>query len=137
MKELKSGTHKIKLYSSIKEMPVQRYNAMQGYLMQDAGIGSTMQDVEAHFRNLDMFLSAGKIQEAITERQNLHMNFFTAINNISFKSLSFACLISTIDNDLVGCSESELQEALLKLDKLKLGEVEDLLFELKKNFIGN
>ena len=137
MKDLKVGVKNVKFYDSIKELPIDRYNALQGYLMQDAGIGSTMQDVEAHYRNLDMFLTAGKIQEAVIERQNLHLNFFAAINNINFKSLSFACLIYTINKEVIGCTETELNEALSKLEDLKYADVQDILDSLKKNFVEN
>jgi hypothetical protein len=137
MKTIQIGKHEVKFYDSIKEMPIQRYNAMQGFLMQDSGIGSDMRAVEQHFKNLDAFLIAGKIQDAIQERQNLHINFYAALEKIDFKSMSFACMISTIDGLNVGISDEELKGALKKIEGVTLGQVSDILEELKKNFIGN
>ena len=118
-------------------MPIRRYNLLQGYLMQDTGIGSTMTSVEQHFKNLDAFLTSGKLSEAIQERSNLHMNIYAAIEGISFKSMAFACMIHTMDKIPVVESDDELQKAVEKFDELTIGDVEDILDELKQNCIGN
>jgi hypothetical protein len=137
MKIIKHKGKEITFYSSIKEMPIERYIILQTYLMQESGIGSTMADVENHFRGIDTFLSSEKIQEAITERQNLHMNIYAALNGINFKSLSFACMIGSIDKQEIGCMEYDLKEAIKKLKGISVGEIEEILTDLKKNCIGN
>jgi len=137
MKLIDIGKHKVNFYDSIKEMPISRYNALQSFLMQDVGIGSTMASIENHFKTLDAYLGAGKYDEAIQERQNLHINFYVAIEKIDFKSLSFACMIASIDNKPVGISDSELTDAIKKLNDLTVEQVDDILNELKKNCIGN
>lgn len=137
MKIIKHKGKEIAFYSSIKEMPIERYINLQTYLMQESGIGSTMGDVEAHFKNLDMFLSAGKVEEALTERQNLHMNIYAALNKVNFKSLSFACMIGTIDKQEIGYTEYDLKEAIKKIKGISVGEIEEILTDLKKNCIGN
>lgn len=137
MKIVKSRKHEIKFYDSIKEMPISRYNLMQAYLMQDSGIGSTMVDVEQHFRNLDIFLSSGKIQQAITERQNLHINFYALINKIDNRSKSLACMAHSIDSTLIGDTDDEICKVVDLIKDLSVGTFEEISEELKKNCIGN
>ena len=132
--ELRSGS-KLKLYSGIKEMPVKVFNIMQGFLMQDTGIGSTMADVDKHFQKLDSFLSAGKIADAITERENLHYNLYAALEGISFASLAFACFVHRVDDEILeDYSPENLRSVLDRLSNegLTIGMVEDQLDQLKK-----
>lgn len=137
MKTIKVGKHEVKLYESIKEMPVSRYNAMQGFLMQETGIGNTMPAIDNHFKTLDALLVSGKYEEAIQERQNMHVGFYCAIEKIDFKSLSFGCMIASIDDEPVGISDEELKNSIEKLNELTVGQVDDILEDLKKNCIGN
>ncbi|OOG19130.1 hypothetical protein BWD42_04050 [Sphingobacterium sp. CZ-UAM] len=137
--ELNSGT-KVKMYSSIKEMPVKVFNIFQGYMIQESGIGSTMESVNDHFEKLDTFLSVGKIEDAIVERENLHYNIYSALEGISYKSLAFGCFIHAIDGGHVSDYSTEnLQEILGKLSDqgLTIGMVEEQLDQIKKKLISN
>jgi hypothetical protein len=137
MRTEKIGKNTVIFYDSIKEMPIQRHNTMQVFLMQDSGIGSTMQAVEAHFKTLDALLVSGKVEDAIKERQNLHISFYCALEKIDFKSFAFACMIESINGKQVGITEDALKDAIDKLEGLTVGQVDDILEELKKNCIGN
>jgi hypothetical protein len=137
MRTEKVGKNTVVFYDSIKEMPIKRHNTMQVFLMQDSGIGSTMQAVEAHFKTLDALLVSGKVEDAIKERQNLHIGFYCALEKIDFKSFAFACMIASINGKQVGITEDALKDAIDKLKGLTVGQVDDLLEELKKNCIGN
>ena len=137
--ELQSGT-KVKLYSSIKEMPVKVFNIFQGYMIQESGIGSTMDSVNDHFEKLDTFLSSGKIEDAIVERENLHYNIYSALEGISHKSLAFGCFIHSIDEVLLSDYSTEnINDILNRLsDKgLTIGMVEEQLDQIKKKLISN
>lgn len=137
MKTVKIGRHEFKFYSSIKEMPIERYNTLQLFLMQDTGIGCTMEDVDRHYKQLDAFLSAGKLQEAITERQNLHMNYYSMIEGINIKSKSLACMIHSVDGKEVKEDDELIENALIKINAGSIGEITEILNELKKNCISN
>jgi hypothetical protein len=137
MRTEKIGKNSVVFYDSIKEMPIQRHNVMQVFLMQESGIGSTMQAVEAHFKTLDALLVSGKVEDAIKERQNLHISFYCAIEKIDFKSFAFACMIKSINGKQVGITEDALKDAIDKLEGLTVGQVDDILESLKKNCIGN
>src|ERR1035437_6696059 len=137
MKVVKSAGHTLKFYNGIKEMPMHRYNQMQSYLMHDAGIGSTMADIDQHMKNLDAYLSTRRMEEAALERQNLHFNFYSALEKISYKSLSFACLIYSIDGEVLGDSDDDMNEVIPKLSRISVAEVLEILDDLKKNCIAN
>jgi hypothetical protein len=137
MKTVKIGRHEFKFYSSIKDMPVEKYNTLQLFLLQDTGIGSNMSDIDRHFHQLDIFLNAGKISEAISERQNLHMNIYAMLEKINIKSKSLACFIHSVDGREVGYDDELIESALSKLNAGTIGEVTEILEELKKNCISN
>jgi hypothetical protein len=137
MRTIEIGKKKVNFYDDIKEMPVHHYNAMQAFLMQDTGIGNTMQAVEMHFKSLDALLSSNKIEDAIKERQNMHIGFYCAIEKIDFKSLSFACMIESIDGNRISLSDDALKKALDEIKDITVGQVDEILEELKKNCIGN
>ncbi len=137
--ELTAGV-KIRLYSSIKEMPVKVFNIFQGYMIQESGIGSTMDSVNDHFEKLDTFLSSGKIEDAIVERENLHYNIYSALEGISYKSLAFGCFIHSVDNEILSdYSMESLQEMLDRLSDrgLTIGMVEEQLDQIKKKLISS
>jgi hypothetical protein len=140
MKTIKIGKLNVTFYSGIKDMPVKKYDQMQSLLLQDFGIGSTMADVDKHFRNLDSFLQSGNIEDANIERQNLQLAFYSAIEKINYKSLAFACLIHSInDIQIKDTSDEGIQQIIERLSNegLEVKIVEEMLNELKKNCIMN
>lgn len=124
----------VKLYASTKEMPVKLYNLTQKYLLQDMGIGSDMNAIDERFASIDSYLSAGKISEAIQERENQRFAFYTMIQGVSYKSLAFACHIHSIDDvKVTDYSEDNLTAMSEKFD-FSVYELEETLEDLKKNF---
>lgn len=138
MKTIQLGKNVIEIFDDIKEFPITRYKDFQKYLVEDSGIGSNMGAVNKHFEMLDRFLKAGKLSEAQQERDNLHMNLFMMIEGISITSVSFCCLIHSINGDVV----KDLTEEGLKAMGEKLadhgmtsGQLDDLLEDVKKKLI--
>jgi len=124
----------VKLYASTKEMPVKLYNLTQKYLLQDMGIGSDMNAIDERFSSIDSYLSAGKLEEAIQERENQRFAFYTMIQGVSYKSLAFACHIHSIDDvKVTDYSEDNLTALSEKFD-FSMFELEEILEDLKKNF---
>lgn len=130
----------IKLYNSIKEMPITLHNMAQRYLMQDSGIGADMNAVDDHFKQLDALLSANKLEEANKERINLRYNFFVMLEGLDFKCPALACYIHSINDELLtDYSDDALKNLIdwLSSEGLTMGMVEEQLMELKKNFNTN
>jgi hypothetical protein len=97
-----------------------------------------MSDVERHFSTLYKLIAANRLEEAGRESYNLHFNIHLAINKISIRHLSFACLIDSIDGDrILDYSEKNLLQVANKIGELGLteGDVIDILEDVKKNSI--
>lgn len=134
---LKSGNY-FKIHESQKQLPINRYTDFQKYVLQDAGVGSTIEDIDKHFKMLDTFLSADQMDDARRERYNLHIGLYLQINKINIEHISFACLIHSInDKELTDFSEGHLKQVCRELGEMGLTQdaVADILKGLKKNLI--
>lgn len=131
---------KIVLYSSIKELPLARYKAMQNYLLQDSGIGNTMADIDRHLHNAILFLGSTKTAECKEELTNLRYSFFSMVNGIDYKTKSFACLVKRIDDvvcdDITSDGLTSTVDALVA-SELAAADVETVWTDVKKNWMQN
>lgn len=138
---LLAAGHSVALYQSPLELPARRHLEYQCRLVQDAGIGSTMTAVAAHFDRLSRLLAAGKTTEASDELANLHYNLNFALEKFSPQHLAFACLVAQVDDKPVDFDPSEegLQALVARLSDYGLtqGHVEAELETVKKNSILN
>lgn len=138
MREVSTESGKFKIRESIKELPIHRYSEFQKYLLQDSGIGSTIEDVYRHFEKTDIFIAAGKMHEAAQERMNQHYNFYMMLNKISITDCAFCCLVDEVDGiKVTDYSESNLKAIgkLIGESGLQRGELDSILTEVKKNLI--
>lgn len=128
----------IKLYGSIKELPIIRYKLMQSYMLQDAGIGNTIDAIDQRLNNLILFASNGKTDEVVTEVANLRYAFFSMLNKIDYNSLSFACLITEIDgqerNDL---TDAGLSSVVNEISSMPYDSMQEHWEQIKKNWSKN
>jgi hypothetical protein len=134
------GDTKIIFYSSVKELPIELSKKMQNYLLQQIGVGSTVQDIDDHLERLTTFLSADKKEEAIEEVKNLRFAYFSAINGLRYDTLAFACLLYSINGKKIEDYSTEgLQALIIDLSSKGLTneKVEAVLDEVKKNLIRN
>lgn len=128
----------IKLYESIKELPLMRWHEFQKLALMDAGIGDSMDAFAGHFTLAYKLIGGGKMKEATQEIINLHNNFHYMLNGIGIKSTSFVALVHSIDGDLVTDLSMDNTQSILKQlssDGLTLGHVEDIIDDVKKNLI--
>lgn len=140
MRSIETPQGKFIIQESIKELPIDRYSEFQKYIIQDAGIGSTIEDVYKHSEKIDVFLSTDKIQEAINERANQHFNFFFMLNKINIRHLSFAVLVDSInDQPILDYSETNLLKVCERIGKLGLTHegLCSILEDVKKKLIPN
>lgn len=118
-------------------MPIKLYNITQRYLLQDMGIGSDMAAIDEHFKSLDAFLAAGKIEDARAERQNQRFAFYTMLEGVNYKSLAFGCHIHSVDGvEITDRSEEAISELVDSLD-VNIDFIEETLQDVKKNFNMN
>lgn len=145
MKEVKtpSGTV-VSLFSSVHDLPIDRYNALRKYSLQDMEIGSDLMAVERHYRTFDRLLAAGEHTKLNQDRINLQNSLYLAIEQINIKHISFACFINKIDDHYIFGKDDAITEdgliravKLLETTKIKQGDVEDILIDLKKKLNPN
>ncbi len=130
----------IKLYQDIDETPVEVYNIFNEYALRDAEIGCTIEDIDKKHINMAKLISNGKKEDALQTLNNLYQNYWNALNKINHKSLSFACLIYSVEGELTtDYSEEGLTRLINKLSKkgLNMKVVKDEVNNLKKNFRPN
>lgn len=131
---------KIVLYSSIKELPISRSKAMQNYILQDSGIGNTMQDIDSHLTKSIMFLAASKYDDCKEELTNLRYSFYSMINGVDYKSKAFACLIKQIGDVICDdISTDGLNATVETLTELGTSneQIETIWDSIKKNLTQN
>jgi hypothetical protein len=124
-------------YSSIKEMPIKLYNLTQRYILQDMGIGSDMNAIDSHFAALDGFLAGNKIDDAKKERENMRFAFYTMLEQVNYKSLTFGCHIFSVDGVEVTDRSEEAITSVLDGLTISVQQAEEILAEVKKNFNMN
>jgi hypothetical protein len=131
-----SAGHHLDLYESIHELPAHRHLWLQCYLVQDAGIGSTVEAINQRLARLGQLVSAGAQSEALTELENLHYTFHFALEQFAPEQLAFGCLVAQVDGAPVeDYSEAGLQRLLRQLGAwgLTAGMVEAEVLSVKKN----
>ena len=134
------GSTKIELYDSIKELPAERNNEYNKLAFLDIGVGSTLDDFNAHFGKLHAYLQNKKSDEALQEMSNVYKNFFYAINKVSIWSYCFCAFIKTIDGKEYDKTDiSDHRETIIDLSKkgLTTEMCQSTIDEVKKNLIQN
>jgi hypothetical protein len=101
MHDLKLNTKTITLADSIDELPIKLFNLANEFTMQDFEIGNDMNAVDRHEHRIEVLLVNNKLAEAIQVQKNKRMTYFSMLNKINYKSLTFACHIRKIDGMLV------------------------------------
>lgn len=123
MKIGKINKHTVEIYDSIDEMPINRFQRYNKYLLIDSGVGSDLQDVLDHIDRAKIYIKSNPAM-AITELDNMKQAVYLVSEQISPKYMAFAVLVSKID----GQPMDDLTDAGLK-------RVLDILKEAKKTWI--
>jgi hypothetical protein len=139
MQEVKlSSDMVLTLYGSIKELPIGLSKKFGAYLLQDAGIGSSIEDVDDHLGRLMKYLSLGRMSDALEEAKNLRYNLFTMLVGTDYRSLSLLCLVAKVNGVAWDDHSSEGLTTLLgQISQYPVGALEKALEEVKKNLIPN
>jgi len=130
----------IRLYASVKELPIEVSKQFHAYILQDIGIGNDIESIDSHYSRLAVFIESDRKAEAIEEIKNLRFNLFSMLEKWDFRAMSFACLIQSVNGQPVTDTTLEgLDELIKRLSAAGLtGEmVSDLLADVKKNWIPN
>lgn len=124
---------KIKLYSSIDELPIANFQKYNKFLLIDSGIGSDVDDIDTHIVRIARLINNKDSEKAIQELQNLRQNMFMISSQISPKYMAFTALIHSIDDkELTDLSDENLREVLERIKAVPHSKLIDWLLELKK-----
>ncbi len=137
---LKAGYKELEFWSSIEELPMERYIQFQIMAFQDAGLGSTLLDYDKHEESIDTFLAAERYEDAIKQRENKRFSVYMMLEKMSTKSLTLACLCNRIGKDLkFDISTDGLTSTSKEINKTGIPFIEIKRFtnELKKNWNQN
>ena len=132
MKIVKINKHTVEIFDAIDEMPIQRFQKYNKYLLIDSGVGSDLQDILDHVDRAKIYAKANPAL-AITELENLRQALYLVSEEMSPRYMAFAVLVNKIDgkpaNDL---SDAGLKRVLDTLNEAKKGWLDGVLNFVKK-----
>lgn len=133
MKNITVNKKTVRVYDSIDEMPIINFQKYNKYLLIDSGIGSDVDDIDAHIARIAKFIKSNNAKKALQELQNMRQNMYMVNSEISPKYLAFAALIHSIDGEEVNdLSDDGLKNVLARLKEIKHSKIIDFLVWLKK-----
>lgn len=128
----------VELYDSLQELPAALESKMQGYLMQEIGIGgkpnSVLYHIEQAIRMFDKNPTGAK-----TEIENAHFAYHNAVEEYNPKHYGWACLVRKINGKPIeDYSETGLKDTIALLSAYGLTDemIADSLELVKKNLTG-
>lgn len=131
MENVKVNGHKLQMYDSIDEMPMDRFVQYNRALLLDAGIGSNVDDISGHLAKLQSQLKHKLYDDLSQQLSNYHQALVMAVSEPNLKTRAFAALVKSVNgkpfNDLTDESISNLQK------KLTFGVIRRFLESVKKN----
>lgn len=126
------NNHRVEVYDSIDEMPIQRFHKYNKYLLIESGVGGDIQDIMDHIQRAQIYVTK-EPKLAIIELQNLAQSVAFISNEMSPKYMAFAALVKSIDGkpqeDL---SDLGIQKVMDILNKEKKGWLDGVLNSVKK-----
>lgn len=126
------GGRKVTYYEGIDELPIVNYQKFNKYLLIDSGIGSDVNDIDAHIVRIARLIKSSP-DKAMVELDNMRSNLFMAVSGISPKMMAFAALIHDIDGDIVqDLSDESAKKIIALLSKERFSVIRDLCESLKK-----
>lgn len=138
MKTIDTGKHVIKLYDSVDELPIGAYQRYNKFLLIDAGIGSSVDDFDAHIVKLARLIGNNEREKAAQELQNMRQNLYMINSKISPKYLAFAALIYSVDGQKIeAVSDDDYSELLAKIQEIPHSLLTKTLDWLKKKLQTN
>jgi len=133
--KIQVGKIEVELFDTIDQLPFERFNAFNKYVMLDSELGATVQDFDKITVRVYEFITKEMYDEAKNELLNLRIVVNNILTGNSSKGLAFASSISKVNGKVVeDYSEEKLKELLVDLSKegLDVKQVVDSTTEVKK-----
>lgn len=110
----------VTLYDDIDNMPIDVFSKFNKYLMIDANIGSTLQDID-HNHIATLYRLAGNKEKTILQLNNFRQLINLLLNEINPVQYAFGCLVYSINGvTTTDLSDNGIRDTLSKLAKAGL-----------------
>lgn len=86
----------IKIFTSAKEIPIERFSELQKYLAKESNEGSSMEGLSHKLERIKAFIFEGDSDSATKETNNALFCLNNVLNGVNYYSMAFACLVSEI-----------------------------------------
>lgn len=96
MKTGKINKHTVEIFDAIDELPIQRFQKYNKYMLIDSGVGSDLQDILDHIERAKIYIKANPAM-AVTELENMRQALYLVSEEMSPKYMAFAVLVNKID----------------------------------------
>lgn len=127
------GNHTVEFYDSIEDLPIARFQKFNKLLLIDAGVGSTIMDLDNHLHRMSKYVEKGQFDNFNKEIANLRQNFFLIMSGVLPKHRSFAALVHKIDDKTItDFSDDGLERTFEILSDLAEKDLSDTVSEVKK-----
>lgn len=132
MKIGKVNKHTVEMYDSIDEMPIQRFQKYNKYLLVDSGIGTDLQDIINHINRAKIY-AVKDPKLAVAELDNMSQALYLVSEELSPKYMAFAVLVYKIDGKVMDdLTDLGLKRVLDILKEAKKGWLDGVLNSVKK-----
>ena len=125
------------LYNSIDEMPIGNFQAMQRYLLIDAGVGGDIEGISVKITQILAFNSKGDRASVDRGLRNIAEGLAMIVRDINPKFMAFCCIIHSINGkevtDLSIEGITRISERLSKV-RTPMGLIWDSLDTAKKKW---
>jgi hypothetical protein len=134
MIERKIGGLKLKMYSSIEEMPIERYHKFNVYSLLSAGIGNDIESIQEHITAIFQALTKKDFDKLNIMFQNYYHSLHLTVEGYDTTSMAFTCLIHSINGkEMLDISEDNLRKVSKRITRHeKRQSVINFFRELKK-----
>lgn len=133
MQDLTIGGHSVRVYDSIEDLSIVRYNKFMKCLLIDAGVGGDLASVDRHLYKAKTYIRTGKTELAEMELENLRQNIMFISNSITPRLLAFSALVAEIDGKAqTDTTDGGLQKVADMLRDATRREVENAVDAQKK-----
>ena len=129
------NNHRVELFESVEDLPMIRFQKYSKYVLIDSGVGNTYEDVLKKIAKVNGYIERKDFESAKGDLKNMALSVSLVFSEMNLKSLAFACLVKSVDDEPVtDISEEGLQKVLLKLQHERAGLIFGILSRVKKNW---
>ena len=138
MKTIKLGKKIIEMYDTISDLPIDRFNMYNKFMLVMAGVGADLTNADNHIERAMRFNASGDTENANKELENLRQCLYLTEKQINPKHLAFAVLIKSINGvERTNITDAGLQRTLEQINTISESRLTKILNAVKKKLILN